>query len=99
MLCVIEFMANRKLSFIISSSYVAFATIYAFYAMDNMVSEGFLYFFFFPANFFTQLIIFTETDPSLWLLGSQLVSLAITYFLLWGFLYSIRTDKKTSSTP
>jgi hypothetical protein len=86
-------MTNKKLAFLISATYVGLATIYAFYAMENLTSDGFLFYFFLPANFFAQLIIFTERNPFLWLLVSQLITLGITFLLVLTVVYSIRKNK------
>jgi hypothetical protein len=86
-------MTNKRLAFLISATYVGLATIFAFYSMENLISEGVLFYFFLPANFFAQLIIFTERNPFAWLLISQLVTLGITFLLVYAVISSIKKSK------
>lgn len=94
--------SNKKLSFIIAFLYVGFGTIYSYNFWNyggNFASgefETFLYYFFYPVSIFPLIIIFTESEPCLYLFISQ----TITLFAVWGIFYLVtnlfRKESKTS---
>ena len=89
-------MSNRKLSFIIAFIYVIFGTFYSYYAMNNVISDGIIYYIFFPVSIIPQIILFTEREPFLYILICQIITLVITTLLIWSLMSVIRkkTDDK-----
>jgi len=90
-------MSNRKLSLIIAFVYVVLGTFYSYYAINNMISDGIIYYIFFPVSFLPQLILFTERDPFVYILICQTITLAITSIFLWFFISIVRANKKQVS--
>src|ERR1700709_38022 len=84
--------SNKKLAFYIALVYVILATIYTYWAMSNLVSDGFLYYIFFPATIFASLILFTEREPGILLLICQTITLLIIWLLFWFFINLLRDD-------
>ena len=84
--------SNKKLAFYIALVYVILATIYTYWAMNNLVTDGFLYYTFFPATIFPSLILFTEREPGILLLICQTITLIIIWLLLWFFIHLFRDD-------
>ena len=84
--------SNKKLSFYLALFYVILATIYTYWAMTNLVSDGFLYYIFFPATIFPSLILFTEREPGIFLLICQTITFFIIWLLFWFFIHLFRDD-------
>ena len=87
-------LSNKKLAFTIALFYVTLATIYSVWAMNNLVSDGVLYSFFFPAIVFPSLILFTETEPLFMVLICQVITLLIIWPIFWFFTNLIRKENK-----
>ena len=86
---------SKKNAFYIALVYVTLATIYTYWAMTNLVSDGFLYYIFFPATIIPSLILFTEREPGILLLICQTITFFIIWLLLWFFIYLFSNDIKT----
>ena len=81
--------SNKRLSFIISFIYVGIGTVYGLiywteFNSTNAFSD-FLFYFFIPASFPLEVILFSERNP--FLLG--LLTQAITFLIFWGLVYII----------
>ena len=86
--------SNKKLSFYITLGYVILATIYTFWAMTDVVSDGILYYFFFPATIIPSIILFTEREPGIMILICQAITLFMMWPLFWLFVQLFRKDNK-----
>jgi hypothetical protein len=84
--------SNKKLAFYITLVYIILATIYSYWAMINLVSDGVLYYVFFPALIFPSLILFTEREPGIMILICQIITLFILWPLFWLFIHIFRND-------
>ena len=89
--------SNRRLAFYIAFVYVVLATIYCYWAMDNLISDGFLYYLFSPAAFFPSLILFTEREPGLMILICQIITFLILWPMTWLFTFLIRGQNSNVS--
>ena len=81
--------SNKRLSFIISFVYVGLGSVYGLiywtkFNSTNAFSD-FLFYFFMPASFPLEIILFSERNP--FLLG--LLTQVITFFIFWGLVYFI----------
>ena len=94
-------MSNKRLSFIVSLFYVGIGTIYGltYWTELNTTNafSNFLFYIFMPASFLLEVILFSERNP--FILG--LLTQVITFFIFWGFVYSVlnifRIDKQKLS--
>lgn len=76
-------LSNSKLALFISVCYVASASIYLLLEDTTSSWVGLLlYFLFFPALVFPNLILLVQKDPAIYLLICQ----AITCLIFWGVL-------------
>ncbi len=87
-------LSNKKLAFYAALVYVILATIYSYWAMSNLVSDGIFYYLFFPATIFPSLILFTEREPGFKILICQAITLLLTWPLFWLFIHLFRDDNK-----
>ena len=85
---------NKKLAFYIALVYVILATIYTYWAMSNLKSDGILYYLFFPATIFPSSILFTERESIFMILICQAITLLFIWPLFWIFLHLFRNDNK-----
>ena len=86
--------SNKKLAFYIALAYVILATIYSYWAMNNLVSDGVLYYIFFPATILPSLILLTEREPGAMILLCQVVTLVLIWLFIWVALHLFRDIKK-----
>ena len=86
-------MSNKTLAFIIAAVYVVLATIYSHWAVSHSVSDGVLFYFFFPASIIPSLIFFAEREPMLLILICQTITLLIFWLFCWMLLASYRSDR------
>ena len=84
--------SNWKLALVISTIYTLLGTAYSYYAIDQMVTSGFLYWFFFPVSIVPQLILFTEREPFYSILLVQTITTFALAALIWVFLKSARDE-------
>ena len=87
-------LSNRKLAFYVAFVYVLLATIYSYWSMSNLVSDGILYYIFFPASIFPSLILFTEREPGFMILICQSITLLLIWAIFWLLINLIRTNNK-----
>jgi 4-hydroxybenzoate polyprenyltransferase len=87
-------LSNKKLAFYVALVYVILATIYSFWAMRNLVSDGILFYLFFPATIFPSLILFTEREPGFMVLICQAITLLLIWPLFWLFIHLFRNNNK-----
>ena len=87
-------LSNKKLTFIICFGYVLGATLYAYWSTYNAVTDGLLYYIFFPVAFFPSLIIFTESNAFIWVLLCQCITFSFLYLITWGIIDIIRKDRE-----
>lgn len=78
-------MSNKKLALIISGIYVGLGTIYSCLYWTGygilIPPNTILYYFIAPVSFFPILVMFSEPEPFLYVLLSQLVAFVITWFI------------------
>jgi hypothetical protein len=91
-------LSNKKLAFIVALIYVIVATIYSVWAMNNLVSDGILYHFFYPATIFPSLIVFTEREPLFRVLICQVITLLFIWLLFCFLTYLFRDVNKQENT-
>lgn len=87
-------LSNKKLTFIGALVYVMLATIYSYWAMSNLISDGILYYLFFPATIFPSLILFTEREPVFMILICQTITFLLIWPLFWLIVHLFRHDNK-----
>ena len=87
-------MSNRKLSFIIAFIYVILGTLYSYYAMNNLISDGIIYYIFYPVSILPQIILFTERESFLYIFICQTITLVIMTLLIWSLISVLRKEKK-----
>lgn len=89
--------SNKRLSFIISIIYVGLGTLYGLaywtYLNPSNAFSDFLFYFFMPASFLLEVILFTERDPFFLVLFTQI----FTFFIFWAifnFILGLFSAKK-----
>jgi hypothetical protein len=87
-------LSNKGLAFYVALAYVILATIYSYWAMSNLVSDGILYYLFFPAMIIPSLILFTERDPGYMILICQVITLLLIWPVFWFFIHLFRKSEK-----
>lgn len=87
-------LSNKKLAFYVALVYSILATIYSYWAMYNLVSDGIFYYLFFPATIFPSLILFTEREPGFMILICQIITLLFIWLFFWLFIHLFRNDNK-----
>jgi chloramphenicol O-acetyltransferase len=88
--------SNRKLSFLIAFFYVLTGTFYSYWEFKSLITDGILYYLFFPVAFFPFLILFTEREPGFMILMCQLITLFFVWSLVWGVLRVFRKDNNAA---
>lgn len=89
--------SNKKLSFFIALAYVALATFYSYWSMRNLVSDGVLYYLFYPASIFPDIILFSEREPWFMIVICQIFTLFLIWPLIWMFTALIREIKNRTN--
>lgn len=77
--------SNKKIAFYVALFYVISATIYIYWTMNNLETEGIFFYFFFPVTIFPSLILLTEKGPLLMMFVCQ----TIAFLIIWPILFLV----------